>query len=764
VSLLAGAIALPALLGPAHAGAYAQIAPAPSYSNAPGLPDSRVYERVSPGADNGGDAGASTNQTLEFGGLAHYALASADGDALLFEASGPLGETANGYTSFFVAQRSAGGWSTRAVLPSALEERAASKGTISVQPFYLDPSTDLSHAMFQSEEGFFAPPPFPKCTSSNLYLAGPEPAAPAIWLARPQIEDPVENCAPAPESIVPVGGTPNFSTVYFAYPGTLLPEDAARAPHAQGEGEEHKNVEAWGLYEYTGGTLKEAATLPDGKLDPFGAVPANSGHNRTTAGNQVADEGTRLFFVSPDPASCGRENNCATDPPELYVRENGERSLLVSRDTLLPSVEGLPAAAPDGVVGTTRENRGFANPSTVTSYVYASPDGSQAFFQSEDDLTQAAQELAPGAGVKTYDFEVQTGALTYLPDVEGQIVSSSADGSSFTFIRPEAKGEPAELDMWSASASGGTVTPITQLPGTPADGHPDVPVARTSNAGSAVVFTTTLTLPGGFNSGSELEQVYRYEATTNTLSCLSCAPAGVTPTGNAELAPLQANEENEEALNGRVGMVEERGISADGGRVFFDTPTPLTPDADNAGLVENYRGELVPGGRDVYEWENGTVYLLSSGKSPQNSYFLDNSENGDDVFFATAEGLLPGQDTDEAYAVYDARVPQPGERVSSSPSACQDSQCQGPAPTSPALELPASATFSGPGNLAPSGGVSVATPTKPPSKPLTRAQKLARALRICKKKRGKTRHSCEAQARRRYGTQRSASPRKRGSR
>ena len=92
--------------------------------------------------------------------------------------------------------------------------------------------------------------------------------------------------------------------------------------------------------------------LPDGSLDPFGAVPAASGHGRGDRRQSgIGRRRRRAFFVSPDPASCGNGNNCAVDPPELYVRENGEKTVLVSQDTLLPPVDGLPAGAPDGALG-----------------------------------------------------------------------------------------------------------------------------------------------------------------------------------------------------------------------------------------------------------------------------------------------------------------------------------------------------------------------------------------------------------------------------
>ena len=47
-------------------------------------------------------------------------------------------------------------------------------------------------------------------------------------------------------------------------------------------------------------------SCPMAELDPFGAVPAVSGHARAPVGNQVSADGSRAFFVSPDPASCER--------------------------------------------------------------------------------------------------------------------------------------------------------------------------------------------------------------------------------------------------------------------------------------------------------------------------------------------------------------------------------------------------------------------------------------------------------------------------
>jgi hypothetical protein len=513
--------------------------------------------------------------------------------------------------------------------------------------------------------------------------------------------------------------------VYFAYPGTLLPEDASRAPHLNlGTG---KDQRSWGFYESSEGGLREVGVLPDGSLDPYGAVPAASGHGVALSGNEISGDGSRAFFVSPDPASCeqnGGTNNCVADPPELYVREDGQRTLLVSRDTLLPETDGLPASAPSGVLRTPNlDKQGNQVLSQFKgSYVFASRDGSQAFFQSEDQLTSSAPEGPLGnTSSKTYDFDVNSGVLTYLPDVVGRIVGSSEDGSSIAFVRPAGGSSPAELDLWSSGPAGGSVTPVTQLPG-----GEDIEPVRMSSDGSVVVFTTA-DLPGfneGFNTNAEglggfpAPQIFRYDAQSNILGCVSCVPAGVQSPGATVSASMSILREGLADWTGSIaGIQDDRGMSSDGDRVFFQTAAPLVPQDTNTNTtrlgLEKIGVELQ--GQDVYEWENGVVYLISTGKSSLNSYLLDSSESGNDVFFATDDALVPG-DTDGGYDVYDARVPRPGDNPPPAAVPCQGSVCQGPPRVQAPLGAPASATFSGLGNVPPEPAAKPVTKAKPKSK------------------------------------------------
>lgn len=676
--LAAGITAAIGVAAPAMASAEATIGSPPVPSSVPGLPDGRVYEQVSPVDKNGNEAGAGTNKNAQdVGAENHLAIAAPDGNAVLFEGTGPMGESSAGYDVWFIARRTSSGWTTRSALPRQ-ERPTPVGGTLATTDAWLDPSSDLTHLLVN---GVWTEEVPGQCPSANhqLYLSTVAPPA-FVSITQPQIANPFLACgASYGEEAIPAGGSPDFGTVYFTTPRTLLPEDASRVPGTNG------------FYEYSDGVLSEAGVLPDGSLSPFGAVPAASGTGRDVNDHQVSTDGTRAFFVSSPPTVPGCSSSCTPGSPELYVRENGEKTVLVSQDPLIRSSDGLPAGAPDGAMGfvdTTAQTSSDGD-KLGQSFVYASPDGSQAFFESEDRLTRSAPEGPPrNHAAKMYDFDLDTGSLTYLPGVTGEIAASNTDGSAFVFVSPEATAPNPELELWSAGPSGGTVTPITQMMGEVprVEGHarPDVPVARVSDDGSVVVFMTRLQLPGAFNSGSDLEQIYRYDVAANTLSCVSCAPAGVTPTSGAVMSVLKSYEEGRPTM---PFLADQRGVSADGDRIFFDTAEPLVPQAVN-------------GMRNVYEWEDGTVYLISSGKSPENSYFLDSSENGDDVFFATSEGLVPG-DTDGAYDVYDARVPHPPENPPATAVPCEGSVCQGPPNVPAPLNPPASATFSGLGNPTP---------------------------------------------------------------
>jgi hypothetical protein len=296
--------------------------------------------------------------------------------------------------------------------------------------------------------------------------------------------------------------------------------------------------------------------------------------------------------------------------------------------------------------------------------------------------------------------------------------------------------------------------------------------SRVSSNGRYLTFMSERSLTGYDNhdaqTGEVDEEVFLYDYETGTLRCVSCDPSGARPTGVVD--------PNTSELHSAPALLVDRGdvwkdhtlagsipgwdkiddfhalyaprVLSNNGRVFFDSPDSLVPAASN-------------GVEDVYEYEpdlvgscaavSGCVALTSSSASSEESAFVDASNEGENVFFMTATGLVP-QDTDGALDVYDAHVctaavPCPGI-VSGPPAPCNTLESCRPASPSQAINLgaPASATFAGPPNQPPTSAL-----TKLKSS-LERSRQLANALAACRGMHRKNkRKACEAKARKKYG-------------
>jgi len=107
------------------------------------------------------------------------------------------------------------------------------------------------------------------------------------------------------------------------------------------------------------------------------------------------------------------------------------------------------------------------------------------------------------------------------------------------------------------------------------------------------------------------------------------------------------------------------------------------------------------GRENVYEYEDGHVYAISDVAGGYESFFMDASANGEDVFFGTADRLLP-QVVSNNVVVYDARVGG-GFPVTVAPAACTNADsCKPPVSPQPSVFAPTgSATFNGVGNYPP---------------------------------------------------------------
>ena len=236
--------------------------------------------------------------------------------------------------------------------------------------------------------------------------------------------------------------------------------------------------------------------------------------------------------------------------------------------------------------------------------------------------------------------------------------------------------------------------------------------------------------------------------------------------GNASIvgAYIQA------AIGKSVPVRTDPTMSNDGSFVFFRSPVALTPGALNEAPIEGQNGGLA---QNFYEYHEGQVYLISDGRDTtghgENSEtegqgfhstpnLLGSDGLGGNVFFSTFDSLVP-EDVDTQLDYYDARICSEGEPCVTpvlEPSLCGEGSCQRASGSSPGYGVPVSEMFNGEGNLAPPPP---ATPVvvKGKSAAQVRAEKLARALKACRKKHVKAKRvACEKRARKAYGAKKAS--------
>jgi hypothetical protein len=181
-------------------------------------------------------------------------------------------------------------------------------------------------------------------------------------------------------------------------------------------------------------------------------------------------------------------------------------------------------------------------------------------------------------------------------------------------------------------------------------------------------------------SNGRCAELYVYRADVSTplapaIACASCRPPGTATGANALLSVDVGSGASQSTTH------LSHALSDDGRRVFFSSAAPLVP-ADANGKADAYE----------YDVPSGTVRLLSSGRDPADSWFLDASVNGDDAYFVTREQLA-GWDVDRAYDLYDARVGGGFPDPPAPPPACSGDACRGHAHAEPPFALLGSAAL-----------------------------------------------------------------------
>jgi hypothetical protein len=739
------------------------------------LPDDRSYELLTP--SNKGSASdlfsLAPSEHNQFDNN-DVGYPSESGEEFMLEAYlSAFGPFAASGSNIYTFQRTAEGWQTVSLASPQL-------GVQTVYEPVFDPQ-DFSQVALGDNVGSGGS----VGGVHSLNLLGP-PGGPYVQLHSEAISELVEK--PATEI---VGASHDLSRLFLASPDhNLVPEEEVKGP---------ANSDA--LYEYSGGEFKLVSLNP--KDEPF-QCGATLGQVQNTGGthNAVSAEGSKVFFTAPEPApevaetgARGCWNEHATpqiNPPQLYMRagggttevsapeagwtpegsvtpsqyvgasENGAKVFFVTATELTRDDAHIhdlelyeyDTEAPEGArlvrVSSGESHTADGHVDTVPAI---SADGSSVYFTAFGALAAGASELTPTSSgpINLYHYDTETAVTVYVATIDTRDYHNPAVGRGALNVgEPDEPGEGVEKALYPSAnwyttpdgryllfGSTSEVTPYSTAEPLNAE-HPSNPYYDCGEDEEAAPF-------------GHCEEVYRYDAelpvsegkpgVANNPMCVSCDPSGAAPVSNATFAT---------AVGGDADTAPPvRAISNDGAYVFFNSADPLVTQADNET-------------QDVFEWEaqgtggcaqtEGCLHLISPGDDPTASYFLGMSSyvasNGEtveagNVFFGTHAKLV-AQDTDEAGDLYDARIGG-GFPVRGGKGPCEGNACENPAPA-PIDATPGSLTFSGVGNT-PGETKQMVAPKK--ATPTT-AQRLASALKACRKKPKRKRAACEKRAHKKY--------------
>jgi hypothetical protein len=620
-----------------------------SQSLAAGLPDGRAYELVSPAVK-----AAEVEHLVIIGGD----QAAPNGNSLAYVALSPV-DGSNGPGIDDLATRGPNGWTTKDTLPPqapgvtlslagyALYSSDLSKGLLNVgggtvgqasgQDFpFLDPGT-CTTPLF----------PTPPATTSTPCTG--EPTARLNTFVVNQSNDSsqlVDSFAQAPVGTTPqagldndsgsspVGATSDLSTVVFTDSSALTPGSTPTSVSGL------LNLYAW-----------NSAT---GNVTLLGAGASLGSSGRVL--NAVDNSGSNANIFVTD----------ATGNLDLFHPGS---------------------STPTQIAPEVTDMGGSVTPSFMT----AATDGSAAFFTDGDGAALTGNTVS-GSGTNLYEYNVASGTTTdltggqSLAQVDG-VLGASADGSSVYFVAEGALASGATSgDENLYVEHGGTTTFIATLSSDDASDWDGQYTARVTPDGTHLAFDSdssalAASKDSGFNnvdanSGSPDDEIYLYDASNGSLACASCNVTGKQPIGPSSLDSIESG------VLGGGDMYLQHNLTDDGSRLFFDSGDAIVPTDSNGHI-------------DVYEYENGQKFLLTSGTSDDDSLFYDASANGNDVFFATRDQLVP-QDIDGNQDIYDARV-DGGFPVPSPLPPCVGDACR-PATTPLPPPTIATVTFVGPGN------------------------------------------------------------------
>lgn len=526
---------------------------------------------------------------------------------------------------------------------------------------YLGSSSDLSRVVFQLKNSV---------NSSNLPLWAGDETIPGDDLL-----------LPTTTSLYEYTGTDNSepSMIGVTTEGSLVAK-------ARAEGLEHVNEAA------EGEEITQCGTVLGSGSDAF---------------NAVSSDGLGVFFSAlPGPCESqitAEEHVVGTGPTvkELYVRIQGERTLALSEPPL-----GLPGRVCTGVCADSQmeENGHERSPAT---FLGASEDGSRVYFSTvqplvDEDTDETSdlymEELGAGGITRLVDVSAG-GAGDPTPGSGAQVAGVariSADGRRAYFVaegllttRPNANGESAEAgrqNLYVYDAASGRLSFVARLANADAEKlwlQPEEHNAQTSATDGRYFVFVSKARPQGTGdtsgNGNNVGQLFEYDAepggdagAPGTVTRVSIGQAGqyrcqatglveagYNCDGNTQLSrfapqiPVQSYGRKDGAYAPYVNVA----VMPDGS-VLFASRLALTP------AVANGYPNSEAGLKNVYEYRDGNVYLISDGVepvvgeqfgTPESATLPVGFTNDGGALFLTSDQLVPA-DTNTQISLYDAHV------------------------------------------------------------------------------------------------------------
>ncbi len=650
-----------------------------------GLPDCRAYEMVSPPDKGGGDIAVLDGPIDGFVAELNQSAAAVSGEGwgITYSSVRAFGDAISAtFASQYMASRQPvghpeEGWRSHGISPPREGANFLISSGVGRDTQYKAFSEDLGQAWLRSD-------------SEPLLDEGAIEGFPNLYRRDNASEDYEAICPVEPPSAKADAYVPEpqgFSadgevTVFRA--GDKLTGDASSADNFQ-------------LYGCSGEALEAISVLPAGEGGAATGGNAAAGTARNTFGdhrelnlhNAVAADGERVYWTDSGGADRG--------PGKIYLRER-------------PFAAGGECSGP-------------AAPCTVAvsgplsaeaaEFWTAAPDGSVAIFSFaagalagnlyEFDAGSATSELI-AEGVSGVAGFSEDAARLYLVSTKA-LASGAVSGEENLYLYEAGEASPFRL---VATLPGGTkVGSHCEM----TDTNPGFRCSRATADGLALAFMSQDPLTGYDNvdaaSGEADAEVFLYDVTANggegELLCVSCNPSGGRPRGRAVRVPVGSGPDDWLAAKipgWQSAFHASRALSADGRRLFFDSYDALVP-ADTNGALDVYqwqragKGGCDEGDHDHFPSNGGCLALISSGRGPQDSRFVDASADGSDVFFKTSQSLWP--EDPGLIDIYDARV-QGGFPYPPVPqAACEGEACQSP-PAPPQAPTPASSSFQGDAN------------------------------------------------------------------